>query len=343
LLKKPLMFILYFVILLVSAYVFVKFVIPYFTPFIIAIILSFIIDPFVNILEKAKIPRGIAVLIILGILVIILTFLVTTGIVRLTRELEDLAANINKYGQSLAEFLDNGIRRFEEITVQLPSVVTEAMNERIKLTSQAIGRYITDVLNMIRFLPNMFVIMIVSVIATYFISKDKGLMFGSIIQFVPDDWQKKARTMKSEIVEATVGFIRAQLILMFISIVIAYLGLTILGVRYAILIALIAGILDFVPSIGPGIMFFPWALYSVFVLRQTGTAIIILVISTIIMVIRQILQPKLIGEGTGIDPLLALVTIYLGIKLFGVSGMFIGPIVAIVLKAIVVGILVPNT
>lgn len=341
-LKKPLMFIVYFVSLLVFAYVFVKFVVPYFTPFIIAIILAFIIDPFVNVLEKWRVPRGIAVVLVLGVLVVILTFLITTGIVRLTRELEDLAANINKYGQTVAELLDDGIRSFEEITVQLPSVVTEAVNERIKVTSQAIGRYVTDVLNMIRFLPNVFVILVISVIATYFISKDRGLIFTSILQFVPDDWQKKARSMKTEIVEATVGFIRAQLILMFISTVIAYLGLTILGVRYAILIALIVGILDFVPSIGPGVLFFPWTLYSMFVLKQTGTAVVLLSISGIIVVVRQILQPKLVGEGTGIDPLLALVTIYLGIKLFGVSGMFVGPIVAIVLKAIVVGILVPN-
>jgi sporulation integral membrane protein YtvI len=336
------MFIVYFVILLVSAYVFVKFVVPYFTPFIIAIILAFIIDPFVNVLEKWKVPRGIAVVLVLGVLVVILTFLITTGIVRLTRELEDLAANINKYGQTVAELLDDGIRSFEEITVQLPSVVTEAVNERIRLTSQAIGRYVTDVLNMIRYLPNVFVVLVISVIATYFISKDRGLIFTSLLQFVPDDWQKKARSMKTESVEATVGFIRAQLALMFISTVIAYLGLTILGVKYAILIALIVGILDFVPSIGPGLLFFPWALYSMFVLQQTGMAVILLIISGIIVVVRQILQPKLVGEGTGIDPLLALVTIYLGIKLFGVTGMFVGPIVAIVLKAIVVGILVPN-
>lgn len=336
------MLIVYFAILLVAAYVFVKFVVPYFTPFIIAIVLALIIEPFVNMLEKWKVPRGVAVAIVLGILVVILTFLITTGIVRLTRELEDLAANINKYGQTLTELLNEGIASFEEITVQLPDVVTEALNERIKLTSQTIGRYVTDVLNMLRFLPNVLVVLVVSVIATYFMSKDRGLIFSSVLQIVPEEWQKKLRNMKSEIAQATVGFIRAQLVLMFISTVIAYVGLTILGVRYAILIALIVGIIDFIPSIGPGLVFFPWALYSIFILNRTGMAVVLLIMYSTIVVVRQVLQPKLVGEGTGIDPLLALITIYLGIKLFGVTGMFIGPIVAIVLKAIVSGILIPS-
>jgi sporulation integral membrane protein YtvI len=341
-LKKPLMFLVYFIGLLVATYIFMKFIVPYFTPFIIAIILAFIIDPFVNILEKWKVPRSIAVIILLGILVIVLSFLTINGIFRLTRELEDLAANINKYGQTVAEWLNTGIDRFEELTIQLPGVVTEALNDRIKLTSQAIGGYVTDLLNMIRFLPNVFVVLIISIIATYFISKDKGAVFSSILQIVPEDWQKKAKAMKTEIAQATVGFIRAQLILMFISTVIAYIGLTILGIRYAILLALIIGLVDFVPSVGPGIIFFPWALYSVFVLKQTGMAVVFVIIYILILVVRQSLQPKLVGEGTGIHPLLALASIYLGIKLFGVVGMFIGPFVAIILKAIVVGFLIPH-
>ena len=197
-------------------------------------------------------------------------------------------------------------------------------------------------MNMIRFLPNVFVVLIISIIATYFISKDKGAVFSSILQIVPEDWQKKAKAMKTEIAQATVGFIRAQLILMFISTVIAYIGLTILGIRYAILLALIIGLVDFVPSVGPGIIFFPWALYSVFVLKQTGMAVVFVIIYILILVVRQSLQPKLVGEGTGIHPLLALASIYLGIKLFGVVGMFIGPFVAIILKAIVVGFLIPH-
>ena len=67
-LKKPLKFLVYFIGLLVATYIFMKFIVPYFTPFIIAIILAFIIDPFVNILEKWKVPRSIAVIILLEFL-----------------------------------------------------------------------------------------------------------------------------------------------------------------------------------------------------------------------------------------------------------------------------------
>ncbi len=341
-LSKGQSFFVYFIFTLLLAYLLVRFVLPYFTPFVIAIILASIIDPFVNFLErKLKIPRGFAVMVVLSILIVVLSFSIITGIVRVTRELEDLLAARAEYENVLLQLVEDWVDSFEEFYVQMPEVVTNAISARIDRTMDLIVASINNALDMVTYVPSLLIVLVVSFIATYFLSKERGRLFTSIMQFAPGEWNTKAMNMKTEIVGATMGFIRAQIIMMFISTVIAYVSLVVLNVRYAILLGIIVGVLDFIPSLGPGLVFTPWALYNIFITGDIGLAVALLIVSLIIIVVRQVLQPKLIGDSAGIHPLLALIAMYLGIRLFGVGGMFIGPLLAIVIKAVVSGILVP--
>ena len=130
-----------------------------------------------------------------------------------------------------------------------------------------------------------------------------------------------------------IGFIRAQVFLLMLSTIVAAIGLVLLKVRYWMTLALVIGIVDLVPAIGPGLIIFPWSAVS-FLFGHHSKGLGVLVLYGVIFLMRQSLQPKLFGDAVGIHPLAMLAALYTGVVFFGLKGAFIGPILAIIAKAI---------
>ena len=114
-----------------------------------------------------------------------------------------------------------------------------------------------------------------------------------------------------------------------------------LNVDYALILGLICGILDFLPVFGPSLIFIPWIIIC-FIIGNIKLALGLFALYLIILGSRQIFQAKLVGKNLGIDPLVALLSIYLGIQFFGFIGLFIGPLVVVVVRALMhTGIIPP--
>jgi len=111
------------------------------------------------------------------------------------------------------------------------------------------------------------------------------------------------------------------------------LGFLLLRVEYPFLLALLAAALDILPVFGVGTVLLPWALFCLLtggILRGVG----ILVLYAVITVVRQIAEPHFVGKSIGLHPILMLIAFYVGIRLFGVAGILLGPLCAFVIKAI---------
>jgi sporulation integral membrane protein YtvI len=119
------------------------------------------------------------------------------------------------------------------------------------------------------------------------------------------------------------GYFRAQFKIMLIIAVIIFAGLEIAGVKYAVLIALFIAFLDFLPFFGTGAVFWPWALIDM-ISANYVRAIILMVIYLICQIVKQILQPKMVGDSIGISPLATLIYMFIGYRFYGVLGMIIG-------------------
>src|SRR5690606_38642574 len=114
-----------------------------------------------------------------------------------------------------------------------------------------------------------------------------------------------------------IAFAKGQLIILAITTAVAALGLYLLGIRYWMTLSILAGILDFIPVVGPGFLFMPWAGVSL-VLGDTSLAIALAIIYLAVFGVRQIFQTKVLGDSIGVHPLLMLISIYGGIVWFGV-------------------------
>jgi sporulation integral membrane protein YtvI len=166
----------------------------------------------------------------------------------------------------------------------------------------------------------------------FFISRDQDIILKSFEKYLPATIYRRMTLVGSATGGALFGYLKSQLILMFIAAGIAFIGLQILGVPYAFLIAVLVGIADLLPLVGPGTIFLPWIVWEV-VNGNHGFAIALLVLYAVVTVVRQVVQPKIVGDSIGLHPLETLIALFVGLRLMGVLGLILGPIIWVVFKA----------
>ena len=139
--------------------------------------------------------------------------------------------------------------------------------------------------------------------------------------------------IKKEAAVAAIGYLRSYSLILLITFAEAFFGLTVLGVEYSFIIAAISAAVDILPVLGIGIVLIPWAIFSL-VTRKLFLGIGLIILYVIIVVVRQFLEPKLVGETLGLHPLLTLAAFYLGYRLFGFPGILIAPILLVLWRAV---------
>lgn len=129
------------------------------------------------------------------------------------------------------------------------------------------------------------------------------------------------------------AYMKAQGIIIFIVAAVSVAGLFIMGNPYAILLGIIIGVVDAFPILGSGSIFVPWAVVEL-IQKNFYQAAVLLTLYVITMLIREILEPRLMGKEMGLKPLYVLMSVYVGIKLFGLGGIILGPIGLTILKTV---------
>ncbi len=332
--------ILSLILLVIGSLFFFKYAIGYLLPFIIAVVVASLIEPAVELLEdRANFSRSIAIIIILLIIIILISLLLTICLSSLFVELDNLVNDLPSYTKINFKWL---VRQNEELNkiikeLKIPESVQDTINNNIQYfydrIKEGIQLTLATLLGMVKKLPKLVTTLLISLIATFFISRDKDLIIESCLTPIPKEWRDKIREVQVEIINAAVGFIRAELILISITTLIAIIGLIILGSSYSLVIGLVAGMLDLIPIIGPSLIFIPWGVYNLLV-GNVGFGVGLMILYFIMGTNRQVMEAKVIGQNIGIHPLATLMSIYIGLQMFGITGLFIGPALVVVLKAI---------
>ncbi|UGB29775.1 sporulation integral membrane protein YtvI [Metabacillus sp. B2-18] len=317
-------------------------------PFLIAILIAMIINPLVNGLERIlRIPRGFSVIIsiilliclIAGILILLVAEIVT-GTTYLARvlpgHLELLAVYIETF------FVTKIMPLYNQLTYlfnslesnQQQSIISNIQNIGESVAS-SVGNFIKGFLEnipvIISWLPNAATVIIFSLLATFFISKDWYKFKSAVSGLLPQRAKSSGRTITNELKKALIGFVRAQATLISITTAIVLIGLLILRVDYAITIALLIGLVDILPYLGTGLVFIPWIIYLSFS-GGIPLAIGLGVLYLFVLIQRQIMEPKVLSSNIGLDPLATLVSLFIGYKLIGFLGLIAGPVALVVLK-----------
>ncbi|MCJ7839747.1 sporulation integral membrane protein YtvI [Lederbergia sp. NSJ-179] len=333
----------------------VSLIVLYFTakltyPFIIAIVIAMIISPAVRFLEKkCKFPRTLAVLTSLVLLISLFGGLVTLLIAEIVNGANYLSTVVPEHARTLIEYVQNLFasqiipfyERLANMFHSLDSGQQGTIMDSISKTGSKITESATNFLQnfflklpvLVSWIPNAATVLVFSLLATFFISKDQEKLLKLVSQLFPHKLKYSGNKVFIDLKMALFGFIKAQFTLISITLVIVLVGLLILRVKYAITIALVAGIFDILPYLGTGTVFVPWIIYEI----MTGNYALALglgILYTVVVVQRQLMEPKILSSNIGMNPLATLVALFVGFKLIGFIGLIAGPVMLVLITTL---------
>ncbi|TDS33678.1 sporulation integral membrane protein YtvI [Halanaerobium congolense] len=336
--KYFLMFLFLLISLVVLEHVFI-----YFTPFIIAAVIASLINPVVDYLDK-RIPihRGFVVLIVLILVIVILVTMIIIGGAQGYLELNRLLKNLPDYRS-----IDSQIKWFSEQNQQLQNFmenweisdpVKDAINGNLQLLyngiRDALVSVINSILDFLTKLPRMLMILFIAFIAAFFISRDRDKIKEFLINIFPDDIQPKIANVFTQLNRSAVGYIRAMLILITISGLVAGIGVKLMGNQYALVVGAAAAILDLIPIIGPALLFYPWIAVAL-IFGNFSQAFSLFLLHLFLAGVRSASEGKIMGKNLGLHPLATMTALFSGYRILGAIGFVVGPTFLVIIKAIV--------
>jgi len=307
-----------------------------FLPFILALVLAFLLEPLVvRLMGAMRLRRPYASLLSLILILCVFGLIIFLIVARLYTELSELAVSLPNYNY-IIDFVTKqveAIERFVRLNPQVQSTVfssTESILKSVQGLAKAGSMFL---LGFLTALPGVFIVMVVSLVATLLVSSS----FPGVKRFIwgiyPKRWQASARAVGQDLGAALIGFVRAEAVLVSVTAVATMLGLAIIGNRYAVTLGVLAGLLDLMPVVGTGLLFVPWIIV-LFVLGSLGEGLKLLGMWVVTVVVRQFLEPKIMSRSIGLHPLPTLISMYVGLQLLGGAGLILGPTAVIVYEAV---------
>jgi len=170
---------------------------------------------------------------------------------------------------------------------------------------------------------------VIFIMACYFMTADYNSLTEKTRKLFSVIGYKNYGTLRDATLSALGRYLKAQLLMAFAVFIFSLIGLLIIRQDYALLLAFILGVLDFLPIVGTAIILVPWGVVSI-ITGSMGHGIYLISMSLVIFILRRIIEPKIVSSQTGLSPLIALSSIYVGMRLGGVLGLILGPIIAMV-------------
>lgn len=332
-------FLLFYILLgCVAAYFFFTKLLGWFLPFLLAAAFAWMADPLIGFLEKkARFPRKIAAVVSILVVVGVIVFVLWMVLRRLGLEISSLL----NYIPQLMDRLPDAFNTIEEklhllnryvsdfgFDVELESLVETGLENLSGILTSLTSAAGSFAYQTVKRLPTVLVAVLVCLLSTYFISSDKEKILEFINRQISEQWRVRAKEVKGYLSGAFFQYVKAQLILMTITFFELLIAFFIIRVQSPFILALITCIVDALPVLGTGTILIPWALFSL-LLSDYKLALGLIITYAICLIVRQVLEPKVVSGQIGIHPLLTLMALYIGLKTMGIFGMLIGVIVMI--------------
>lgn len=182
-------------------------------------------------------------------------------------------------------------------------------------------------------LPLWFLFLAVSLIAAFYFARDMGKMREEVLSFLPHRLGEMLIRAKDGAWHAAMGYLRAYFLLMLLTFALLTVGFLLLSVPYAVLLAAVLAVIDFLPVLGVGLFLVPWAILDL-LLGNVFRGVGLLILYAAVSLAKQVAEPRMVGEQLGLHPLFALAAMYLGFRFFGFAGLILAPPLCFLLRAV---------
>ena len=308
-----------------------------FLPFLLAFVAATLLAPLVQ-----KFAKRVGGWNFWSMLFVVLMLLAVTGILvyagyYLVSQVTDLIRSWTSIREGITDML-NQVSQYLSNNVHFTSTDTEEyilghLQDGLSWLTGKISTWAPTVVvgvgNLASGIVSFLISLLFFIVAAYFMTADYPGLRKRLIAWVPDIIRPHMRHVKEAAGSAMFGYLRAQLILSGIVLVIVFVAMLIFRQPYSLLIAIATGIIDIMPFFGSGAILVPWGVICLLV-GNLKKAVFLLILAFALFLFRKLAEPKVVGNQTGLSPLLSLLSIYVGMKLGGVAGMILCPIACMV-------------
>lgn len=311
------------------------FIVPIAVPLIVALLTALILNPVVKFFsQKTKLNRQLSVGIVFFLFLILVGglgfYIITLSITQIIHFVEDVPKYINQlnniyigletdfrqYSKNLpADFVRQVTASFEENITNLTNIIKE------KITLDHIAQLFAKI-------PEFLIALVVYLIALFLFMLELPQLKKKFYNLLTRETARKVRFMNNRLASVFLGFFKAQFLVSLVIFITSLIGLLIIVPEVAFVMSLIIWIIDLIPIIGSIIILGPWSLFM-FLSGDVTTGVKLAILAIILLALRRIVEPKLMGQHMGLSPLVTLIAMFLGLKLMGIFGFILGPLLVI--------------
>ncbi|HEX6971879.1 MAG TPA: AI-2E family transporter [Limnochordia bacterium] len=289
-------------------------------PFLLASMVAYLMYPLVVRFEARRVPRPLAILLVYAIFAVAGVIGYYALVPPLARQLRDLVTLLPEQSERLQGMTQGAVDGLNRL--QLPAVVRRAIDRALTRAEDSLDGWAERAADATFGLFSGAISLVAALVLAYYVLRDRERMLGALLDIVPAVHRGAALALLREVDAVIAGFVRGQLIVSLVIGTAIGIGLSLLGVRYALIVGLIAGIFDVIPYFGPLIGAVPAVALAL--LRSPWTA---LWAAVLIFAINQLegslLSPKIVGNSVGLHPLAVIFAVLAGGELAGVIGMLV--------------------
>lgn len=311
------------------------FIVPVSLPIILALFTAVMIDPLVKLTEqKFKWNRKVAVISVFIFILALLASILYLTVTKLIGKIIDFTKEAPDYFNSFSGIWIDFHNKLLQYTAGMPSEVVTAIQIESTNIFDSIQKSILShvsyekITSLMSEIPDFLISLSFYVIALFLFMLELPELKRMLFRYLTTSTAEKVRFMITKLKSVIFGFIKAQLFVSFIIFAVCFVGLLLITPKYAFIMSVIIWIIDIIPILGSIIILAPWALYHLVSGNiAMGTQLTILAI--FLLIIRRIVEPKMMGSQIGLSPLPTVISMFIGLKLIGIVGLFIGPLVVI--------------
>lgn len=297
-------------------------------PFLIALIISYVLNPVVNVLHNRKVPRTAAVLLIYAVFIaccVVILMNVIPMFIEQFEELNEHVPELTTRAQSLADHFNHHM--------VLPDSIRDGINRAVAGFEKRLATAISDFLNNLDAVVNAFFLAMIVPFLAFYMMKDMDLFEKAALEFVPRNRRKHAIRLMKEIDEALGSYIRGQFIVSLCVGVTAYLGYMLIGLPYPLLMAGFVALFDIIPYLGPFLGAFP-ALIVASTISWKMVLLVVVVNSICQTLESNVISPQVVGRTMHMHPLTLIFVLLVGGELAGIVGLLLAVPVYAAIKVV---------
>lgn len=331
--QKTITDILYYALIAGVLYLVLKYLLPVCLPFIFGAIFAFFSVILTRKIFKndKKVNISISLVVIYLLILLIVGTLLSIGIINIVDFFKSVPSLYKEYLEPIIKVLqDNITNSNNNLPAEINDYLVQAIAsifDSIKSIVLSVSAYLVSVLTaIVAGAPDVLIDLTIMIISSFYFALDYNNIITYVVDVIPQKTKDVLFKVNDFINNKLLKIVKSYGIIMLLTFVELSIGLTIFGIKNSIILSLLISILDILPVLGVGTILIPWGIICLFI-NKIALGIELLVLYIIITFIRNIVEPRLVGSELGLHPLATLISMIIGLRLFGLFGMLLLPIV----------------